>query len=228
MIVLKEILLNIVDLSHVISPAMPVYPGTPSPVIKTAFCIRENGFLEKQITLCSHTGTHIDAPAHMLEGGKTLDQLPIDRYSGRAFVFDATSIKKPCIDVQDLVPCHKVLEISDFILLRTGWGRFWGTPKYFLEYPVLTGKAAAWLGRFDLKGIGMDVISADRDDSVDYPVHKLLFGRGLIVIENLAGLDRLLHQRFIFSCFPLKIEHAEGSPVRAVAMIDDSNEGWKD
>ena len=220
--------MNIVDLSHVISPAMPVYPGTPSPVIKTAFCIHENGFLEKQIALCSHTGTHIDAPAHMLGDGKTLDQLPIDRYSGRAFVFDATSIKKPCIDVQDLVPCHKVLEISDFILLHTGWSRFWGIPKYFRGYPVLTESAAAWLGRFDLKGIGMDVISADRDDSVDYPVHKLLFGRGMIVIENLTGLDRLLNQHFIFLCFPLKIEHAEGSPVRAVAMIDDSNEGRKD
>jgi kynurenine formamidase len=211
--------LNIVDLSHVIASAMPVYPGTPSPVIKTAFCISENGFSEKQITLCSHTGTHIDAPAHMLEGGKTLDQLPIDRYSGRAFVFDAAAIQKSCIDVQDLAPCRKALEVSDFMLLHTGWSRFWSDRKYFKGYPVLTEKAAAWLGGFGLKGIGVDAISADRDDSVDYPVHKLLFGRGMIVIENLTGLKELLNRSFIFFCFPLKIEQAEGSPVRAAALI---------
>lgn len=220
--------MKIVDLSHMIFPAMPVYPGTPSPAMKTVFCINEHGFLEKQITFCSHTGTHIDAPAHMLEGGKTLDQMPIDRFSGRAFVFDATRISNLVIDVRDLEPFQEALEISDFLLLHTGWSRLWGTRKYFLDYPVLTENAAAWLGRFDLKGIGMDVISADRHDSVDFPVHKLLFDRGMIVIENLNGLDRLLHQRFIFLCFPLKIEHAEGSPVRAVAMIDDSNQERKE
>lgn len=207
---------------------MPVYPGTPSPVMKTVFGIDAHGFLEKQITLCSHTGTHIDASAHMLEGGKTLDQLPIDRFSGRAFVFDATRISNPFIDVRDLEPFQDALEICDFMLLYTGWSRFWGTQKYFLEYPALAEDAAAWLGRFDLKGIGMDTISADRHDSVDYPVHKLLFGCGMIVIENLTGLDWLLHRYFIFLCFPLKIEHAEGSPVRAVAMIDDSIERRKD
>ena len=78
------------DLTHTISPNMPVYPGTEPPVFTTGCSIDETGFLEKKITLFSHTGTHIDAPAHLLKGHKTLDMLPIEHFYGPALLLNFT------------------------------------------------------------------------------------------------------------------------------------------
>ena len=77
--------MKIIDLTHSISPRMPVYPGTEPPIFIQGCSIDEIGFLEKKITLYSHTGTHIDAPAHLIKGSKTLDQLPVEHFQGRAF-----------------------------------------------------------------------------------------------------------------------------------------------
>ena len=109
---------------------------------------------------------------------------------------------------------------SEFLLLHTGWSRFWGTKNYFAGYPVLSAEAALWLDSFELKGLGLDTISADEADSHDFPNHNILLGSDSIIIENLMNLDVLPGKHFMFSCFPLKIDQADGSPVRAVAIIE--------
>jgi len=76
--------MKIIDLTHSISPNMPVYPGTEPPVFITGCSIDDISFLEKKITLYSHTGTHMDAPAHLIKGSKTLDLLPIEHFYGKA------------------------------------------------------------------------------------------------------------------------------------------------
>jgi kynurenine formamidase len=211
--------MKIIDLTHAISPNMPVYPGTEPPAFITGCSIDDIGFLEKKITFYSHTGTHIDAPAHIIKGAKTLDLLPIEHFYGKAFLLNVTNIKSRPIDIKEFEPHLETLMQVDFLLIQTGWSRYWGTEKYFSGYHVLSPAAADWLSRFGLKGLGLDTISADEADTRDFPVHKAFLQNDTIIIENLTNLERLPCNQFIFSCFPLSFEDADGSPVRALAFI---------
>ena len=213
------IIKKIIDLTHAISPDMPVYPGTEPPVFITGCSIDETGFLEKKITLYSHTGTHIDAPAHLIKGAKTLDMLPIEHFHGKAFLLNTSHVQSQTIELAELKPHKATIKQVDFLLINTGWSQYWGAEKYFLNYPVLSIEAADWLGDFKLKGLGLDTISADKVDTQNYPVHKTFLQNDTIIIENLKNLNKLSCNRFVFSCFPLSFEKADGSPVRAVAYI---------
>lgn len=214
-----ETYLNIIDISQTLSADMPVYPGTEQPTFIVSCTIAEHGFTEKKMTLYSHTGTHIDAPGHLLEGAKTLDQLPIQHFYGRAVCLDYRLLNKPIIDVADLSAYQSKITGCDFVLLQTGWSRFWNNPAYFNDYPVPTLAAAEWLAQFNLKGVGVDTISVDEATTDTFLVHKTFFRREMIVIENLTRLDVLPEDSFFFSAFPLKILQADGSPVRAVGLI---------
>ena len=211
--------MNIIDLSHPLSPHMPVYPGAEPPLLIDEHTIDDDGFREKKITMYSHTGTHMDAPAHMINGAKTLDQLPIDHFFGTACIVPVDAQENYSIGINALKPHQDVIQHSEFILLNTGWSRFWGSERYFHKYPVLSSKAASWLSNFSLKGIGSDTISPDKIGANDSPIHKLFLRRTIVIIENLTNLDIVPDTHFTFSCFPLKIEQADGSPVRAVAII---------
>jgi len=211
--------MKIIDLTHSISSDMPVYPGTEPPVFMTGCSIDDIGFLEKKITLYSHTGTHIDAPAHLIKGHKTLDLLPIEHFYGMALLLKFDSIKSKTIGVRELDPYYEKIKEVEFLLIYTGWSQYWGTEKYFSDYHVLSLEAANWLSRFGLKGLGLDTISADKADTQNYPVHKALLQKNTIIIENLTNLVDLPCNQFEFSCFPLSFEDADGSPVRAVAFI---------
>ena len=211
--------MRIVDLSHTVSPDMPVYPGTEQPVFITGCTLADAGFLEKKIALSSHTGTHVDAPAHLLKDAETLDSLAIEHFHGPALMLNFETLASRTIEVSDLEFFKEELAKVDFLLLHTGWSKYWGTDKYFSDYPVLTVEAANWLNNFQLKGVGLDTISADTADTHDYPIHKTLLQKSTIIIENLTNLASLSVSLFTFSCFPIKFEDADGSPVRAVAYV---------
>lgn len=211
--------MKLFDLTHPISPGMPVYPGTEPPVFITGCSIDEIGFLEKKITLYSHTGTHIDAPAHLLKGHNTLDMLAIEHFYGPAFLLNFADFTAKSIEIKELEPYREKIQAAEFLLLYTGWSRYWGSEKYFADYPVLSLEAAHWLSSFNLKGFGLDTISADTVDSQEYPVHKALLQKNIIIIENLANMVELPCRDFDFSCFPLSFADADGSPVRAVAFL---------
>ena len=218
MTLIRSTTMNIVDLTHTISPRMPVYPGTEPPVFTTGCSIEDSGFLEKKITLYSHTGTHMDAPAHMIKASKTLDRFAIDQFYGKAARLDVSTNKRPIIDIEDLASCEEMLRQNEFLLIHTGWSRRWGTEAYFSEYPVLSMEAAEWVSQLHLKGIGVDAISVDDTHSDSFPVHHILLKNDTEIIENLKNLDMVPVNPFIFACFPLKFENADGSPVRAVAL----------
>lgn len=182
---------------------MPVYPGTEQPVVTTGCSIDDIGFLEKKITMYSHTGTHIDAPAHLIKNGKTLDQLPIEHFCGKAFLLNLSNSKMQTIDLKDIETHQESFKQVEFILIYTGWSRYWGTEKYYSDYHVFTMEAAELLIGFGLKGIGLDTISADEADSKGFPIHKAFLKNNTIIIENLNNLEKLNSRQFFFSCFPL-------------------------
>ena len=208
--------MKIYDLTHTIRNDMPVYPGTEQPRLTTACTIEEVGYRETLLHMYSHTGTHMDAPAHMLPDGAALDRYPGEKFVGAAIVVDCRGEK----DIS--LPLLQSYDLSgvDFVLFCTGWDKKWGTPAYYEHFPCLTAEAAAYLATLPLKGVGEDSISLDPCDSTEFPNHITLMKAGFINTENLTGLDALLGRRFTFVTLPLKFENADGCSCRAIAMED--------
>lgn len=212
--------MRVIDLSHSIRPDTPVYPGTAPVSLEPLTTVAEHGFAERILTMASHTGTHMDAPAHLLPGGLTLDRVPPERFVGAACVLDLTAagVEAPLgtleAQVDRLAGCSMAL-------LRTGWDRYWGDPAYFRGFPVLSTDGARWLVARGVTTIGVDAISFDPMDAPDLPVHRLLLGAGVLLVENLTGLDRLPAVGFTLCCLPLPLADADGAPCRALAILDD-------
>lgn len=206
--------MKVYDLTHTIRNDMPVYPGTEQPQLTTACTIEEAGYRETLLHMFSHTGTHMDAPAHMLLDGVPLDSYGTDKFTGTAVVVDCrgeTDISLPLLQRYDL-------DGVDFVLFCTGWDKKWGSPEYYEGFPCLTADAAAYLASLPLKGVGEDTISLDPCDSADFPNHITLLGADFVNTENLTGLDALIGRRFTFVTLPLKFENSDGCSCRAIAM----------
>ncbi|MDY0110065.1 MAG: cyclase family protein [Candidatus Krumholzibacteria bacterium] len=209
----------VIDLSHSLAPGMPCYPGTEPPTFTPAFSLAEHGFVERRLTLLTHTGTHVDTPAHMLPDGKDLDAYPATYFVGRAVVLDVSAAPAGRISDTMLRPHARRLSGCDYLLLYTSWSDRWGEATYVEGYPALTPDAARWLCDRDLRGVGIDAVSIDPAGAAAYEVHRILLERGLLIVENLTNLGTLRGREFLFACLPLKIAGADGAPVRAVALV---------
>lgn len=210
--------MNFIDLSYEINDNMSTYTKEELPKIYDIATIEKDGYNEKMIRICTHTGTHIDAPNHMINKAKTIDEFSIDKFIGKALLIDVIDNKD--IDIIDIIKYKEEIKSSDFIIFRTGWEKYWGEEKYLQGYPSLTEEAAKWLCDFEIKGIGMDTISMDRFDSIDFEVHNIILSRGKIIIENLNNLSNIKKEFFTLIAVPLKIKSGDASPVRAIAIIE--------
>ena len=216
--------MKLIDLTHTLNENITVYPDTVGPKFESLNNVDKHGFAEMKVEMVLHSGTHIDAPCHILKDTKSLDQFPLDKFIGKAIVIPCHDRKE--IDVEFLKPYEKKISMVDFVLFYTGWQENWKTEKYYNNCPTPTQEAAEWLTKFNLKGIGIDSFSVDKIVSAhivtqeNLPNHYILLEKEFILIENLTNLDKLPDYIFIFQCIPLKIENADGSPVRAMAIID--------
>lgn len=214
--------MKIFDLSHTICSDMPVYPGTEKPKLIPVASYEKDDYRETKLCMYSHTGTHIDSPAHLFEGKASLDQFPISQFIGKALVIDCTSFSE-----RDLIPLshldsygEKVVS-TDFLLFRFGCDKKWGSDDYFKNFPLLAPDLLDFIIDRHYKGIGFDVISLDSVFPPSLERHKRLFeSRNMINIENLCNLECFGDQLFTFCCFPLKIINSDGAPCRAVGWID--------
>jgi kynurenine formamidase len=206
--------MKITDLTHNIEEGMPVYPGTEPPEIKIATTVDNDGFEERLLTMFSHTGTHMDAPCHIVAGRKSLSDFDISDFTGKAVLIDVRDCKGS-IGVDTVEKYADKLKDADFAVLFSGWDKLWGDVEYFDNFPVLTHESAQRLVSFGLKGIAMDMISIDPADTETFDNHKLVFNEDMLVVENLTKLENL-PDVFEISFFPLKIRGGDGSPVRAV------------
>ena len=210
--------MKVTDLTHIIYSDMPVFPGTEQPIFEKANTLEKDGFQEAKITMYSHTGTHIDAPAHMLSDGPYLDDLDIEHFIGNATILDFSNIDTKLIDVDSLKPYEDKIKKVEFLIIKTGWSKYWGDKRYYEDFPSLSEESAKWLSTFNLKGIGIDAISIDDMKSTTFAVHKILMPKNILIIENLTNLDSINSEYFILSILPLKNKNADGSPVRAVSI----------
>ena len=214
--------MRVIDLTHTIESGMPVYPGTEPPILEPANTYDRDGFRETKLSMYSHTGTHMDPPAHLFRDRTTLDAFPPEQFIGKALVIDCTSLKEgEPITMDHLSRYGTKAETADFLLFYLGWDARWGSEAYFGDYPCIDDSVLEYILEGSYKGIGFDVIGLDPIADGNLTRHKKLFQtRDIVNIENLCNLGLCGNDLFWFSCFPLKIRDCDGSPIRAVAWFE--------
>jgi kynurenine formamidase len=222
---------RLVDLSHTLEEGIPAWP-THARFGQTLYESYEYGDVARHygLTVSEHTGTHLDAPLHFVEGGPAhygVDEVPLDRLAGRAATLDATDLGPDDLLGADRIRAwereHGEIAPRDKLLIRYGWDERWATGpqgRRFLDaWPGLSGEAAEYLVEKGVSLVGCDTMSVDATGSGESnPAHHALLGNEVYIVENLKNLHRL-PPFCLFVAFPLKIRGGSGSPVRAVALV---------
>lgn len=201
-----------IDLTHTFINDMPVFPGDSAPVLVKTNDVNKDGILDHRLSTGMHVGTHIDAPAHMMPGGKFLHEYPPEKFFGRGIIVDARG--KSSADV-DLLAGPEIKK-GDIVLVCFGWSTEFGSDEYYQNYPELTEGFAKKLAELGVSIVGTDTPSPDR---APYKVHKILFNADILIIENLTNLEKLIsHKNFEIIALPAKLQ-TEAAACRVVAKI---------
>ena len=208
--------MKVIDLTHTIHESMPVYPGTEPPKFLPANSYEKDGFKETLLSMFTHTGTHMDPPAHLFAGRTPQGRVPPEQF------IDCVGLAEgAAITMEHIRRYGDKAEKADFLLFRLGWDKKWGTDAYFGDYPCIDDAVLAHIKAGGYKGIGFDVIGLDPIADAGLPRHRELFrDTDIVNIENLKNLELCGEELFWFSCFPLKLENCDGSPIRAVAWFE--------
>lgn len=228
---------NIVDLSQEIYQGMDLFPIHQRTFIFKNFTHEENmektgsetlGFSARSLIISEHAGTHSDGVWEYNPEGPTIDNMGLNYFIGTAICLDLSHIKYPqYIEVHDLETAVKKaghpLEEGMIVLLYTGhWNRSFGTPLYTKEYTGLSYEAAEWLAQQGVVNIGIDAPAIDlTPDDLNFSGHLVCGKYNITNTENLTNLDKVANQKFLYIGLPLKIREGSGSPIRAVALIEN-------
>ena len=214
--------MKVIDLTYTIKEEMTVFPGTEMPKLINTSNYEKDGFRETSISIYSHVGTHMDPPAHIYPDRTTLDEFPASQFIGKGLVIDCRDLNEgEDITLDCILKYGKKAEKVDFLLFNTGWDKYWGTDKYFGDYPCVNDDVLDYVLNGNYKGIGFDTIGIDPVSDEKLTRHKKLFkDKDIVNIENLKNLELCGEEIFKFSCCPLKIENSDGAPVRAIAWFE--------
>ena len=212
---------TLIDLTHPMEDGQPCYPGDPPPRIRPHDTLASAGYNTTHLSFGSHQGTHLDAPLHYFADGLPVDRIPLERFYGPAAAADLAPggglEEGTAITIESLAPHAAVFEPRARVILRTGWSRRFGTPGFFERHPCLTPESAEWIAARGIWLLGLDTPSPAGDAA---PVHQVLLGAGIVILESLANLEAL-PPRFTLAAFPLKLAGRDGSPLRAVAIAGE-------
>ena len=203
--------MEVVDLTNPVDSDTPTHPDDPDMEMEEAATVEEDGYAVKRLVLPSHLGTHVDAPAHMFGDGRTVDDYPVKRFVGEAVVIDARGE-----DVVD-IGRERVDEDADMLLFRTGDDSAAYDGGYSGGGPVLTERTAEACVSAGADLVGIDSGSPDESP---YPVHDILLGNDILLLENLTNLGAVTGERFLCYALPLNIAEGDGAPCRVVGVID--------
>ncbi len=218
------------DLTLTISDALPAFPGSPAPKFTDLCDIDRDGYNLELLSASTHTGTHLDAPYHFTRDGLGVDRIPTERLVGRALLLrldgKAAAGSSYAITRDDI----RALEESDGegramisagapVVFFTGWQKDHLTREdYFLANPGLDVSAARYLASKQVGLVGIDSPSIDTGRDSSFPAHRVLAEAGIIIVENLANLEKIPAREFDFAILPMKLKGASGAPVRALAL----------
>lgn len=210
-----------VDLTLTISKSIPSFPGSPKPQFIFWSNIKEDGYNLELLFLSSHTGTHIDAPFHFVKNGIKIDQIPLDRLMRQAILVKLKKSKNSPITKSEILQFEKKnghIPNNSSVFFFTGWQKNLKKNNYFTENPGLALSAAKYLVQKKINLVGIDSPSIDLGQDESFTVHHVLSKNNILIVENLANLDKISSKEFNFTILPLKLKDATGSPVRAVAF----------
>jgi arylformamidase len=213
--------LRIYDVTVPIAEVMPVWPGDSRVKIEQQASIaRGDPFNLSRLSLSCHTGTHVDAPYHFVQGGVTVDNLSLDVLVGPAFVAEVDRLEGKAIQVYDLASLHFPHDTTR-LLIKTSNSHFWEDrlSEFELDYVHLEPKTASWLVRRGIRLIGVDYLSVEAFGVEKHRVHETLLQAGVVIIEGL-NLSRVPAGWCHLYCLPLKIEGGDGAPARVLVVRD--------
>jgi len=206
---------RIYDVSLPLRAGGLIYPGDPPIRIESRSSIaRGDPANVSALAFGSHAGTHVDAPLHFIEGGESVDRIPLDRLIGPAVVL-ALAGEEPEIGAAEL-KAHNLRDQTR-VLLQTRNSELLARPEFSREYRSLALDGAEYLVSRGVVLVGIDYLSIERFGSEEYPVHRLLLGRGVVIVEGLE-LSAVAAGSYQLSCLPLRLAGLDGAPARVVLV----------
>ncbi len=213
---------KMIDLTFTLEDGFPNYPILPRMEFKQIMEIGVDGSPSNviQISMPSHGGTHFDAPIHQVKGATAVDEVSIERCVGSAVMLDFShkyGTESLPISLDEIEKYDDRVREGDIVVLNTGC---YAHPDEFKSFGHLSVEAAEWLVRKKIALLAVDTPSVDLKVSADgkMPVHQIILGSDIPIIESLANLDKISEERFIFVGLPLKIKGGDGGPCRAIAI----------
>ena len=215
--------MKIIDLTLTVSDKIPTFPGSPQPNLIPWENIKEDGYNLELLFLSSHTGTHMDAPYHFLEKGAKIHEISLKKLVSEAALIQSRKGSGQSITKTDIQKFEKKSgKIDGFssVIFQTGWQRNLQKKYYFTKNPGLSVSAAKYLASKKISLVGIDSPSIDLGKDDKFSVHQIFAKKGILIVENLANLDKIKSPKFHLVVLPLKLKNATGSPVRAIAFVE--------
>ena len=215
--------MKIVDLTLTVSDKIPTFPGSPQPSFIPWENVKEDGYNLELLFLSTHTGTHMDAPYHFLEKGAKIHEISLKKLVSEAVLIKSKkkggeSITK--IDIQKFEKKHGKIDGFSSVIFSTDWQRNLQKKYYFTKNPGLSVSAAKYLASKKINLVGIDSPSIDLGKDSKFSVHQIFAKKGILIVENLANLEKIKSSKFHLVVLPLKLKNATGSPVRAIAFVE--------
>ncbi len=206
--------MKIIDISLPLNNNTPVYPGNVPLSVSVHHSMPEHSTQLSKITFGSHTGTHIDAPAHAVEGAPALHKIPLENFIGQCRVLDFSGESGEAVTKMMLE--KKNINKDERILLKTrNSGR--GFKEFYDDYVYLDGDAADYLAGLEVILVGIDSLSIKKRGSSDQRPHTSLLAKNIPIIEGL-NLASVLEGEYELICLPLNFTSIDGAPARAVLI----------
>lgn len=213
--------MKIVDLTQTLENGMSVYPGAPEPIFEQVGNVKKGDIYQlTKFAMTTHTGTHLDCNTHVQPEGYYADTEELDLFIGKGIVIDCSRYGS---GEEIGMEVFEGINMSDkeFVLIYCDWAKLWGKEEFWGDYPYLSMEVIEYLAdNSTIKGLGVEYAAIDRLPDTELPLHKRLMQNRKTIIENLANLDKLMGKDFTFMSLPLKLKNGDGSPVRAIAVLN--------
>jgi len=205
--------MKIYDLSPEISEDMAVYKNKSDkkPKLTVTRTLKE-GANESKLDIYVHTGSHVDAPYHVLENGKTIEKISLDKFMGKAVVLDFTKAEGSITKKNFL---KKIFFLTNHIVLLKTKNK--NEKTFNFEFTYLEKSGAEYLASKRIKAVGIDSLGIERNQPA-HETHKIFARNGIPIFEGL-NLSKVKQGRYFFYGLPLKIKKGDGSPIRAVLIL---------